>query len=181
MEVARRHAAEALFGGDYDDERSIAALRGAVAGGKRVPSKEALESLETVKVVDLKDADRSKSLRAKVHNNSDFVLACIICYNEFGVSNPEGEIENPIRLPKCKHIFGDKCIKKWFEDSDSCPYCRDKLPSELAVRKSLGAYQSYRLAHREQLRLASLAQRSRYSSYTPTSLSTVPVDMENHR
>lgn len=42
--MARRHAAEALFGGDYDDERSIAALRGAVAGGKRVPSKEALES-----------------------------------------------------------------------------------------------------------------------------------------
>lgn len=63
--MARRHAAEALFGGDYDDERSIAALRGAVAGGKRVPSKEALESLESVKVADLKDADRSRSLRTR--------------------------------------------------------------------------------------------------------------------
>ncbi|KAE8447586.1 hypothetical protein EG329_010557 [Mollisiaceae sp. DMI_Dod_QoI] len=158
----RRHAAEALFGADYDEERSIAAIRGAVAGGKRVPSKEALSSLESVKVKDLTDADRT----------------CIICYNEFGVSNPEGEIENPIRLPKCKHIFGDKCIKKWFEDSDSCPYCRDKLPSELAVRKNM-AYQSYRLAHREQMRLAS-AQRSRYS-YMPPGIPSVPVDSDNAR
>lgn len=46
-------------------------------------------------------------------------------------------MEKPIRLPKCKHIFGDKCIRKWFEDNDTCPYCRDKLPSEAAVRKSI--------------------------------------------
>lgn len=56
----RQHAAEALFGSDLDDERSIAAIRGAVAGGKRVLSKEALASLEVVKVKDLKEADRSK-------------------------------------------------------------------------------------------------------------------------
>jgi len=74
------------------------------------------------------------------------VLDCIICYNEFGVCNPEGIIESPIRLPKCKHVFGDKCIKKWFEDSDSCPYCRDKLPSELAIKKSSLAYETYRTA-----------------------------------
>jgi len=56
--------------------------------------------------------------------------ACIICYNEFGVENPEGINEAPLRLPRCKHVFGDHCIKKWFEESDSCPYCRDKVPSE---------------------------------------------------
>jgi hypothetical protein len=60
----------------------------------------------------------------------------MICYNEFGVENPDGVTEDAIRLPKCKHVFGDKCIKKWFEDSDSCPYCRDKLPSEVVVRKT---------------------------------------------
>ncbi|KAF8856952.1 hypothetical protein BDZ45DRAFT_451420 [Acephala macrosclerotiorum] len=171
----RQHAAEALFGGDLgDDDRSIAAIRGMVAGGKRVISKEALASLESVKVIDLKEVDRT----------------CIICYNEFGVSNPEGEIENPIRLPKCKHVFGDKCIKKWFEDSDSCPYCRDKLPSELAVRKGITADRAnqYRLAHREQLRQISLAQReqlrtqmaaqrSRYS-YAPAGMPSVPVDSD---
>jgi hypothetical protein len=57
-------------------------------------------------------------------------LDCIICYNDFGVKNPDGFIESPVRLPKCKHIFGDRCLKQWLQDSDSCPYCRDKLPSE---------------------------------------------------
>ena len=60
-------------------------------------------------------------------------IACVICYNEFGVENPEGINEAPLRLPNCKHVFGDHCIKKWFEESDSCPYCRDKVPSELAL------------------------------------------------
>lgn len=68
------------------------------------------------------------------------------------MSNPEGLIEKPIRLPKCKHIFGDKCIKKWFEDSDSCPYCRDKLPSEMSVRKGIAIETlSAVRAHRERL------------------------------
>lgn len=58
------------------------------------------------------------------------VSGCIICYNEFGVKNPDGFVECPVRLPKCKHIFGDRCLKQWLQDSDSCPYCRDKLPSE---------------------------------------------------
>ena len=56
--------------------------------------------------------------------------ACVICYNEFGIPNPEGIQEAPLRLPNCQHIFGENCIKKWFEESDSCPYCRDKVPSE---------------------------------------------------
>lgn len=48
------------------------------------------------------------------------------------MASPEGTIETPLRLPKCKHVFGDNCILKWLEDSYSCPYCRDKLDSELA-------------------------------------------------
>ena len=44
--------------------------------------------------------------------------------------NPDGNIECAVRLPKCKHVFGDHCLKHWLKDSDSCPYCRDKLPSE---------------------------------------------------
>ncbi|KAJ6445854.1 putative pyridoxal kinase C6F6.11c [Purpureocillium lavendulum] len=55
---------------------------------------------------------------------------CVICYNEYNEMSPEGVSEAPLRLPRCKHVFGDHCIKKWFEESDSCPYCRDKLPSE---------------------------------------------------
>lgn len=55
----------------------------------------------------------------------------MICYNDFGTETPEGVKEAPLRLPICKHIFGDHCIKKWFEESDSCPYCRTKVPSDL--------------------------------------------------
>jgi hypothetical protein len=60
-------------------------------------------------------------------------IGCIICYNDFGVASPEGVNEAPLKLPKCGHVFGDHCIKKWFEESDSCPYCRDKVHSEPAV------------------------------------------------
>ena len=62
--------------------------------------------------------------------------ACIICYNDFHVSNPEGVIEKPFRLPKCRHVFGDICIKQWFEDNTTCPYCRDKLPVEVVDHRS---------------------------------------------
>jgi hypothetical protein len=58
------------------------------------------------------------------------ITACIICYNDFGTETPDGHTETPIRLPKCHHVFGDYCIKQWFKDSDSCPYCRCKVPSE---------------------------------------------------
>lgn len=61
----------------------------------------------------------------------------MICYNDFGVKNPDGQIEPAVRLRKCKHILGENCLKKWFEDSDSCPYCRDKVPSIHKNRLSL--------------------------------------------
>lgn len=54
-------------------------------------------------------------------------IACVICYNDYNTESPEGIKEQPLRLPKCKHIFGSHCIQKWFEESDSCPYCRDRL------------------------------------------------------
>ncbi|KAI0142792.1 hypothetical protein GGR57DRAFT_378290 [Xylariaceae sp. FL1272] len=81
---------------------------------KRVASKKAIASLQSVDLADLPESEKT----------------CVICYNDFGVENPEGINEAPLRLPKCRHVFGDHCIKKWFEDSDSCPYCRDKVHSE---------------------------------------------------
>jgi hypothetical protein len=86
----------------------------------------------------------------------------MICYNDFGTVNPEGIIESPLRLPKCKHIFGNVCIKKWFEDSDTCPYCRDKLPSEVSIRKT-AAFETYRVARERERQLLSSVHRSRYA------------------
>ncbi|KJZ77882.1 hypothetical protein HIM_02519 [Hirsutella minnesotensis 3608] len=93
--------------------RQLQLVRGA-ASSKMIASRVALQSLQSVEISKLSENERT----------------CVICYNDYGVESPEGINEAPIRLPKCKHIFGDHCIKKWFEDSDSCPYCRDKLPSE---------------------------------------------------
>lgn len=57
-------------------------------------------------------------------------------------------MESPLRLPKCQHVFGDHCIKKWFEEADTCPYCRDKVPSEIQVPEQ------YRQIFRNQARLS---------------------------
>lgn len=75
--------------------------------------------------------------------------------------NPEGINEAPLRLPGCKHIFGDHCIKKWFEESDSCPYCRDKVHSEPVFPPS------YRAIH-SMLRSSFLRNRPAPDGGTPT-------------
>lgn len=100
---------------DEDIARAQQLLRGAVT--MRRASKSAFASLQSVDKSELSEEDKN----------------CCICYNEFGVTNAEGISEAPLRLPKCKHIFGDYCIKKWFEEKDTCPYCRDKVPSERYV------------------------------------------------
>ncbi|KAK1996271.1 hypothetical protein LX36DRAFT_124482 [Colletotrichum falcatum] len=104
-----------LMEGDHhmDPVRAAQFLRGSVTT-KYVASSSAIQSLQSVPISDLPESERT----------------CVICYNEFGVETPEGVREAPLRLPKCKHVFGDHCIKKWLEDSDSCPYCRDKVPNE---------------------------------------------------
>ncbi|KAM0137193.1 hypothetical protein ACHAO1_004145 [Botrytis cinerea] len=82
--------------------------------GKGTPSKKFLSSLQKMNTDALTQEERS----------------CSICYEEIGVANPEGVIEQPLRMPKCKHIFGDVCLKTWFKENDSCPYCRDKVPTQ---------------------------------------------------
>ncbi|XWW92634.1 hypothetical protein V2A60_000559 [Cordyceps javanica] len=95
------------------ETRRLQLLRGG-STSKCVVSKSALQSLQILKAKELPENDRT----------------CMICYNEYETESPEGISERPIRLPKCKHVFGNHCIRKWFQDSDSCPYCRDKLHSE---------------------------------------------------
>ncbi|CAK7200519.1 hypothetical protein SEUCBS139899_003215 [Sporothrix eucalyptigena] len=83
-------------------------------GGGRVASKEALSSLQSVSIDSLDEDERT----------------CNICYNDFGIAAPEGHVEQPVRLPRCKHVFGDRCIRTWLQENANCPYCRDKLDSE---------------------------------------------------
>ncbi|TAQ87285.1 hypothetical protein B7494_g4373 [Chlorociboria aeruginascens] len=127
IEIYHRHS-DAVFGSGILHDPTMPGFRGSRAASKKIPSKEAMASLETVNPKDLPESDK----------------ICIICYNELGVENPEGVVEAPLRLPKCKHIFGEKCIKKWFEDCDSCPYCRDKLPSDSPAVKRVGSVGQFR-------------------------------------
>ncbi|KAI1386197.1 uncharacterized protein F4822DRAFT_308426 [Hypoxylon trugodes] len=123
-----------LVGAADEDDRMRAQqlVRGAVSG-KRVASKKAITSLESVTISSLPENERT----------------CVICYNDYGVQTPEGASETPLRLPKCKHVFGDHCIKKWFQESDSCPYCRDKVPSE-PHRTAMNAHNVYRFIRQQQ-------------------------------
>ncbi|KAI1456016.1 hypothetical protein F4805DRAFT_254920 [Annulohypoxylon moriforme] len=114
-------------GGNEGRLRAQQVMRGSIST-KRVASKKALTSLESVAATSLPENERT----------------CVICYNDYGVETPEGISENPLRLPRCKHVFGDHCIKKWFEESDSCPYCRDRVPSEPQYRQAMNAHNVYR-------------------------------------
>ena len=58
------------------------------------------------------------------------MAACTICYNDYCSKSPEGTVEHAVRIPGCDHVFGHLCVRRWLEDSDCCPYCRHKLPSE---------------------------------------------------
>jgi hypothetical protein len=71
---AYRRSAELLFSSDPDDERSMAAMRGALAAGKRVPSKEALASLEIVKLEDLEENGRSRFHVPNIFQDQDRCL-----------------------------------------------------------------------------------------------------------
>jgi hypothetical protein len=61
-EGAYRRNAEMLFSGEGDDERSLAAMRGAIASGKKIPTREAIAALEIVKVDDLPDKSKLISI-----------------------------------------------------------------------------------------------------------------------
>ena len=46
-------------------------------------------------------------------------FACNICYEVLITS------ESPISSTYCGHVFHSKCIKKWLEEKNQCPQCRE--------------------------------------------------------
>ncbi|KAH7416921.1 hypothetical protein BKA64DRAFT_282722 [Cadophora sp. MPI-SDFR-AT-0126] len=149
---------------ESDDDHALM-MQGAMAAGRRMMAKEAFNSLEKMKVEDLSKESRD----------------CTICYNDFGVENPDGVVEQPVRWPKCKHLFGDKCIKRWFDEGkDTCPYCREKIPSELAAKR-LGMESQMRMLQRRRMMQATpVAQQQARHSATP-SVGFFPEDTASGR
>lgn len=56
---------------------------------------------------------------------------CMICSGTYGESDDNSEIEYPIRLPGCQHLFGNACIHRWLRENDNCPQCRRDYADEL--------------------------------------------------
>lgn len=48
---------------------------------------------------------------------------CNICMEPFGGTE---DSESPVQLP-CRHLVGRKCISRWLETKNSCPFCRRVL------------------------------------------------------
>lgn len=42
---------------------------------------------------------------------------CSICYNN---------LENPVLLPKCQHLFCGGCLLEWYKTRNNCPLCRSQ-------------------------------------------------------
>ncbi|KIH89613.1 hypothetical protein SPBR_07243 [Sporothrix brasiliensis 5110] len=92
-------------------------------------SKSLFSLMKPVKIDDLEEDDRM----------------CIICYNDFGVCAPEGIVEHPLRMPKCNHVFGHHCIRRWLVQHNTCPYCRGRIedPTTDGHRSASGSFRRF--------------------------------------
>jgi hypothetical protein len=59
---------------------------------------------------------------------------CSICAAIFGETNDHSELERPVRLPGCQHLFGNACIHRWLRRNTNCPQCRREYIDELNDR-----------------------------------------------
>jgi hypothetical protein len=66
---------------------------------------------------------------------------CPICWGSFAVtSGGEACSGGSPRMLPCGHIFGQRCIARAFETSNSCPYCREEYRVLLVQRSSRLTY-----------------------------------------
>jgi len=49
---------------------------------------------------------------------------CIICVEPLTLN------QTAVQLPSCGHLFHETCALMWLEQHNSCPYCRQELPTD---------------------------------------------------
>ncbi|KAF5737178.1 E3 ubiquitin-protein ligase RING1-like [Tripterygium wilfordii] len=102
---------EFLMGSGFDrllDQLSQLEFNGVGRFEQPPASKAAIESLPIVKIV-------AGHVNAETH--------CAVCREPF-------ELNTDAREMPCKHIYHSDCILPWLSIRNSCPLCRQELPSE---------------------------------------------------
>jgi hypothetical protein len=59
-------------------------------------------------------------------------MECAICLRDYIEPAPvcNGNRSNKTRVLKCTHKFHVSCINTWFNETNTCPICRDPNPDE---------------------------------------------------
>lgn len=54
---------------------------------------------------------------------------CIICHQEYEHFDlmPNVDIDSPVRLSPCNHVFGMRCVRRWLRQNPTCPLCRTRI------------------------------------------------------
>jgi len=98
---------------------------------------------------------------ANLPGSSTIKPTCIICFNNLA---DYGASERAVRL-QCTHVFGERCIRNWLEENDTCPTCRAKV------------YAGRSENHQRQLLNSLVAQMGLLMQHTPTPESPI-IDLD---
>ena len=80
---------------------------------------------ELSKATDATNRTTGEGNSTKINNldqNSENVKDCSICLTQMVADSDE-----PLVILKCEHNYHKKCIKSWFNQSNSCPLCRVRV------------------------------------------------------
>lgn len=81
-----------------------------------LPSREdLLENLKLVNIANLSDSTTGN-------------VTCGICLGDLADDATSGESERAVHLHS-SHFYGEECIRRWLQENDSCPHCREKVHS----------------------------------------------------
>ena len=76
----------------------------------------------------LKKIKMSKSLYTKNDSGKIEKPTCCICLGPMNIGDD-------IVLLKCQHLFHFKCLEKWIETKEACPFCRGKIEFGSIIKK----------------------------------------------
>ena len=110
------------------------------------------DDLEFMSLMDSSNAERQIGLLANIINpppKPKLKLKKIKMCKDLYIKNDNGKIEKPtcciclgvmklnddIVLLKCQHLFHFKCLEKWVETKEACPFCRGKIEFGKIIKK----------------------------------------------